>query len=91
MPVIQTQVELFWKINAVKFESDGSVTVEMVQGYSEGGAFRQTESRAFHIDMATASQVLDTAPTAGLTRRDDICLAVYNHLVSAGLITGTVQ
>lgn len=56
-------------------------------GYvGEDGIFVGSTEQTFTFDESVVSGILDAQPSAGMSRRDDLSLAIYTYLVTSGLI-----
>jgi len=87
MPVTYGTFVKQLKLLPLTLTADGRATVAVRFGYvGSDGVFTAHEERAFQIDAAGVSEILDAAPTPGMTRRDDLSYAVYGYLVTHGLI-----
>lgn len=84
--ISEVSVTLYWRINTLGFNSDGSVNVEMVRGFEEDGVFITIDSRGINVPNEIVSTILDVAPQEGLTRRTDIISAVYGYILSNNLV-----
>lgn len=94
MPVSQTQVEITYKLLPLTLFPDGTAQVTIRRGllYPDNSWEAISGEKVVIIDNpATVSSILDAPPIAGLTRRDDLSLAVYNYLVGIGELTGVVS
>jgi hypothetical protein len=73
--------------------ADGSATVSMRFGFvGADEVFNAIEEKTFSISQADVSEILDAPPIPGITRRNDLSLAIYTYLVTRGLIEpGTIS
>jgi hypothetical protein len=93
MPISYGNVEMQAKLLPLILNDNGSATVTARMGYTDSSnVFTPISQQTFTIESSDVSQILDVSPVAGLTRRDDLSLAVYNYLVSKGLMSqGTIS
>ena len=92
MPISYGTFEKQLKLLPLTLHADGRATVSMRIGFIEGGEFIPTTEAAYEIDRAVVESILDALPTAGMTRRDDLSMEIYRHLVSSGkLAAGEVS
>lgn len=62
--------------------ADGSARVDVRDGFvDEAGEFVGRSSRTIQVSAEDVSTILDAPPVAGMSRRDDLSLAVYRFLV----------
>lgn len=91
MPVMGEQVVIAYKLLPLTLSSNGTSSVTVRRGFVHGdGNFEVVSEKIIQISADDTANVLDAMPTEGLTRRDDLSLAVYQHLVSIGEVAGTV-
>ncbi len=93
MPVAQESVTISYKLLPLTLYPDGTAQVTVRRGLQyANGNWEEIGTKNIVIDNpATVSSILDASPVVGLTRRDDLSLAVYNYLVSIGEVTGLVS
>lgn len=93
MPIQYGSYSKQLKLLPLTLLEDGSATCTARFGFvGEDGVFQCTEGTTFAFDAATVSLILDAEPTAGLSRRDDLSLAIYQYLVTHGLVeAGTIS
>lgn len=94
MPVSYGTYQKQMKLLPLTLHAGGEATVVVRFGFVAEGSneFTATTEQTFNISADIVSSILDTAPTAGLTRRDDLSLAIYTYLVTNGLIeAGTIS
>lgn len=93
MPVTYGTYQKQMKLLPLTLNDDGSASVVVRYGFvDETGIFDPVTAQTFNILPADVSTVLDAAPTAGLSRRDDLSFAIYTYLVTSGLIAqGTIS
>ena len=92
MPVIESiTCTKSVSINGFAFNYDGTVTLTVVTLLADaGGNAIQQNTEPVMVSASDASAILDTTPTVGLTRRQDVGVAFYAWLISKGLAAGTV-
>lgn len=87
MPVTYGAYTKQLKLLPLTLQADGAATVVVRYGYvGESGVFEAATERTIPIVAADVSAILDAPPTPGLSRRNDLSLAVYTHLVQMGVI-----
>jgi len=81
------------KLLPVILAEDGTAVCTARFGFeNSSGTFTVVETKTFTFDAAAVSTILDTNPTPGLSRRDDLSLAIYQYLVTHGLVeAGTIS
>lgn len=85
MPINATQ-EVSREIKSLLFMDDGSLNGVMVK-YEDGVQFGE---ESYRIEAADAAPILDSATVAGLTIRQQIVIAVYEYLITKGLVKGSI-
>ena len=92
MPISYGTYEKQMKSLPITLHADGTASVTIRVGYMIDEVFSDVTERHFQIDVASVSGILDNLPVPGLTRRDDLSLAIYTYLVTNGLVEpGTVS
>jgi hypothetical protein len=93
MPVINEQVTITYKLLPLTLFTDGTASVVVRRGLLHAdNSWEALSEKTIIIDNpAIVSSILDVQPVPGLTRRDDLSLAVYNYLVSIGEVSGLVE
>lgn len=93
MPIQYGSYTKQMKLLPLFLAEDGSATCSARFGYvGVDNVFNAVDAKTFQFDAAVVSSILDTTPTAGLTRRDDLSLAIYTYLVTHGLVeAGTIS
>ena len=87
MPVTYGTFQKQLKLLPLTLHATGGATVAVRFGYvGDDGEFNATTEQAFSIDAENVALILDAQPTVGLTRRDDLSLAIYTYLVTNGLV-----
>lgn len=75
------------KLLPLTLSEDGSAVCTARFGFvGENSIFQCIEGKTFVLDAEEVSQILDAPPTPGLSRRDDLSLAIYSYLVTKGLV-----
>jgi hypothetical protein len=92
MPISIKSVDLEYILLPISLFPDGTCSVTVRKGYKDNGEFVTIEGNTVIISELDVSAMLDSLPTAGLTRREDMSLAVYQYLadnnhVEAGIIS----
>ena len=87
MPITYGDYTKQLKLLPITLDSSGGASVSVRFGYvGEDTEFQPITQSTFSFDSATVSSILDTLPSPGLTRRDDLSLAIYSYLVSQNLL-----
>lgn len=86
MPISYGTYDMQLKLLPLVLHEHGGADVTVRYGFVVDGEFRATSQRMFTINASDVSTILDADPTPGLTRRDDLSLAVYAYLVAQGLV-----
>lgn len=87
MPITYGQFTRQLKALPLTLHADGTATLTVRFAFvGDDGVFAPTEERVFLIAVDAVNAILDAPPRAGMSRRDDLSLAIYTHLVTAGLI-----
>lgn len=87
MPITYGPYTRQLKLLPLTLHAGGGATVVVRFGYvGEDGIFVGSTEQTFAFDESVASGILDAQPSAGLSRRDDLSLAIYTYLVTSGLI-----
>ena len=86
MSILLQNVDLEYKLLPITLNEDGSTKVTVRKGYTLNGIFNIIEGITTELSKETTASVLDTIPTPGLSRRDDLSLAIYTYLVTNNLI-----
>jgi hypothetical protein len=81
------------KLLPLTLAADGTATVAVRYGFADDhGNFNPVTEKHVPVSADQVSAILDAAPTPGLSRRDDLSLAMYTWLVTNGhLEPGTVS
>ena len=92
MPVSFGTYQKQMKLLPLTLHAGGGATVVVRFGFvGESGGFDSTTEQTFNIPESDVALILDTTPVNGLTRRDDLSLAIYTYLVTNGLVeAGTI-
>lgn len=86
MPITLGNVTLEYKSLPLVLREDGSASATIRKGYMKDGAFVEIERKSFEFNAQDVSLILDAPPVAGLSRRDDLAVALYQELVLRGLV-----
>lgn len=86
MPITLGNVTLEYKSLPLVLREDGSASATIRKGYMKDGVFVETERKTFEFNAEDVSLILDAQPMPGLTRRDDLAIALYQELVLRGLV-----
>lgn len=87
MPITYGTYTKQLKLLPLVLNSEGTAVITVRYGYvRDGEDFVDVSAGQFNIDSATVSSILDAPPTPGLTRRDDLSLAIYQYLVTQGFV-----
>lgn len=87
MPVTYGTYTKQLKLLPLTLQADGYASIVVRWGYvGDDDVFNETSMSTFIIQPADVNLILDAPPTPGLTRRDDLSLAVYQYLVTNGLV-----
>lgn len=91
MPITIGTVELQQKLLPMTLTPEGGASVTIRKGWMDGSTFVCIGDTTHNFTPEEVSQVLDTDPVPGLSRRDDLSLAVYQMLVAKGIAMGTIS
>jgi hypothetical protein len=86
MPITLGNVTLEYKSLPLVLREDGSAEAAVRKGYMKDGAFVEISRQTFGFNADDVSLILDAPPIPGLTRRDDLAIALYQELVARGLV-----
>jgi len=86
MPISYGTFEKQVKLLPVTMNSDGSSFITLKYGFIENNNFNVVREEIIKISAADTASLLDTSPQPGMTRRDDLALAIYNYLVDNNLV-----
>ncbi len=84
MPITLDTVTLEYKSLPLLLREDGTASVTLRKGYVAAGSFIETERHTVDVSAEEVAAVLDASPMPGLTRRDDLSLALYQRMVALG-------
>lgn len=90
MPITLGDVTLEYKSLPLVLREDGSAEATVRKGYMKGEAFVEISRQTFGFNADDVSLILDAQPIPGLTRRDDLAIALYQELVARGLVEAGV-
>ena len=91
MPITLETVSLQYKSLPITLHEDGSCTVSLRKGYfDEFNNFVIVGIENYHATSAETSTILDVEGLHGLTRRDDLSLAIYQFCISKGAQVGVI-
>lgn len=81
------------KLLPLSLNADGGASVTVRYGYvGEDNVFMPSTEQQFNFTADVVSEILEALPVDGLSRRDDLSLAIYSYLVTSGLIdAGTIS
>ena len=86
MPIFTDTVRIAYKLLPLVLNADVSAMITLRKGYiKQDGEWVEIDCKELQISPENTSLVLDTMPTPGLTRRDDLSYAIYTYLVENGL------
>lgn len=91
MPITLGSFTLEYKSLPLLFNEDGSMVITLRRGYVEGGVFRAISTETYFATREEVEKVLDIKPMDGLTRRDDLSLALYQFCISKGAEVGEIS
>ena len=91
MPITIGTVELQQKLLPMTLTPEGGASVTIRKGWMEGDNFVCISDTTHNFTPEEVSLVLDAPPVAGLSRRDDLSLAVYQMMVTKGIAMGTIS
>jgi hypothetical protein len=87
MPITYGSYKKLVRLLPLTLNADGSAVVSVRWGFQNGGGeWSPFSEQQFAIAPDDVGTILDAQPRKGLSRRDDLALAVYEHLVQKGLI-----
>lgn len=90
MPITLGDVTLEYKSLPLVLREDGSAEATVRKGYMKDGSFVEISRQTFGFNVDDVSLILDAQPIPGLTRRDDLAIALYQELVARGLVEAGV-
>jgi hypothetical protein len=82
MPITIKTVDLEYIILPIELLVDGSCQVTVRKGYKDNGIFNVIEGNTVTVPVVDTSAILDADPVLGLSRRNDLALAIYQYLVA---------
>ena len=92
MPITLGDVTLEYKSLPLTLREDGSAAVCVRKGFMRNGAFVEISRQNFEFTAEDVSLLLDIPSIPGLTRRDDLAIALYAELVARGQVeAGTIS
>lgn len=92
MPITNEQVTIVYKLLPLTLNPDGSASISIRRGLQHiTGEFEAISEHNYIINALDTSSVLDTTPTPGLTRRDDLSYAIYLYCVNKGWVSGVIS
>ena len=86
MPIKYAPADIIGILAPITFNADGSASIVFSKEAIVAGSRVPIAQRTILISKEKASLLLDQPPVSGLTRRDDIALAIYQFLVESGEI-----
>jgi len=86
MPITLGNVTLEYKSLPLVLREDGSAEVTLRKGYTKDGVFMEISRKTFGFTADDVALILDAPPIAGLTRRDDLAIALYQEMVARDLV-----
>ena len=86
MPISYGVYEKQVKLLPLTMQADGSADITLKYGFIENSQFNVVSEKIVKIAPQAAAEILDSMPQAGMTRRDDLAFAIYNYLVTNGLV-----
>lgn len=86
MPITLGDVTLEYKSLPLVLREDGSAEATVRKGYMKDSVFVEISRQTFGFNVEDVSLILDAPPIPGLTRRDDLAIALYQELVARGLV-----
>ncbi len=90
MPITLGEVTLEYKSLPLVLREDGSAEATVRKGYMKDEKFVEISRQTFGFNSDDVSLILDAQPIPGLTRRDDLAIALYQELVARGLVEAGV-
>lgn len=92
MPITGEQVTIIYKLLPLTLEQDGSSNISIRRGMLHAdGNFECLSQITYNISAVDTAAVLDSEPTPGLTRRDDLSYAIYLYCVDKGWMSGVIS
>lgn len=87
MPITYGSFQKQLKLLPLVLHDNGKATIAVRFGFvGEDGVFTATTNQSFDMEADIVSSILDAPPTPGMTRRDDLSFAIYQYLVTHGLV-----
>ena len=91
MPISYGSFEKQMKLLPLVLHADGRASITVRIGFMENGTFNPVSEQVFEMSAEEVAATLDSSATPGLSRRDDLSLAIYTHLVEKGVVPlGTI-
>lgn len=90
MPITIKDVSLEYKILPIEIREDGSCAVTVRKGYMDNGVFQVIEGNAFIVPTLDTDAILNVVPSTGLSRKDDLAMAIYEWLIKNNHITSGI-
>lgn len=91
MPITLGSVTLEYKSLPIQYNVDGSVSITLRKGYMKGDEFVVIGLENYFATKAEADSIMDVNPVNGLSRRNDLSLAIYQFCVSKGAEVGIIS
>ena len=92
MPITLETVTLQYKSLPITLHEDGSCTVTLRKGYfDENNNFIIVGLENYYANAQETSAILDIEGIHGLSRRNDLSLAIYQFCISKGAQIGVVS
>lgn len=91
MPISLGQVTLEYKSLPIQYNVDGSVVITLRKGYVKDDEFIVIGSETYTANKQEADLIMDANPINGLSRRNDLSLAIYQFCVSKGAEMGVIS
>jgi hypothetical protein len=91
MPITLDTVTLEYKSLPLILNEDGTATVTLRKGYISDSVFVALSTENYYASKEEVSAILDAQGIQGLTRRNDLSLALYQFCVSKGAQSGLIS
>lgn len=90
MPIV-TNINVEYKLNKISIDTiNYSMVLDVDRGIVENGNFVPLNTLTIAVDQPTTVALMQSAPV-GATIYDVLKSSLYQHLLTAGIVTGTIQ
>jgi hypothetical protein len=85
------QVSLEYRFLPITLAPDGTTQVAIRKGYEDDGVFVTTDVINLTVSEEETSRILDVAPLPGMTRRQDLIIAIFAWCKQNGHIDSSTE